>query len=108
MTDSFGLNPWGPGWAQAELVRKHVRTIALGTQTGAQPGHEADEEVADATALLQLMCAYGYDPLTMAQLSGTGYEEVRYRRASAWQAFNIIVGDATQTNRILELARRFG
>lgn len=95
VTDSFGLNPYGPGWAHADIVRKYVDTLALGSRGTTQHGGSADVEVADPTALLKLMCEYAYLPLTMAQLSGTGYEQVIHRRASSWTRFNIVVGDST-------------
>lgn len=95
VTDSFGLNPYGPGWAQAEMVRKYVDTLALGSQASAQRGHNADFEVGDATALLRTISDGTYLGLTMAQLSGWGYGDVFYDATSAWRTFNIVVGDST-------------
>lgn len=107
VTDSFGLNPYGPGWAQAESVRKHAATLALGSQQKAQRGHVADEEIGDPTALLRAMCNAQYTVLTMAQLSGTGYENVFYDRKSSWRMFNIIVGD-TNVDRLAFWNSRIG
>jgi hypothetical protein len=100
VTDSFGLNPYGPEWAQAGVVRDHAATIAMGSRptdrrmAGAHA--EVDEEIANATALLHTILGGKYTLLTMAQLSGTGYEGLHYDRESSWsRGFNIIVGDTT-------------
>lgn len=107
ITDTFGLNPYGPGWVQAETVRKYVKTLALGSQTAAQRGHVADTEVADPTALLRAISDGTYLAITMAQLSGWGYEELSYEIASPWQTFNIIVGD-TSLDRLAFWNSRIG
>jgi hypothetical protein len=107
VTDSFGLNPFGPGWAQAETVRKYVATIALGSRPNAL-GRGADEQVANPTALLDEMWNGKYVVLTMAQPSGTGYDDIFYDRESAWaRTFNIIVGD-TALDRIAFWNARIG
>jgi len=96
VTDSFGINPYGPGWAQAEIVRKYVETLAIGSRTGAQRGQIADREATTTTELLRAMSARADTTLTMAQLCGTGYEDVFHGLASSWRSFNIIVGDTSQ------------
>ncbi len=95
ITDSFGLNPYGPEFATAGLVRKYVETLALGSQEIAPPGHVADISVANTISLLENMSQQPYGVYTMAQLSGMGYENVHFLRASVWKWFNIIVGDTT-------------
>jgi hypothetical protein len=96
VTDSFGLNPFGPGWAQANAVRKYVDTLALGSQATAQRGNVADAEIANPTALLRAMANNTYRAITMAQLSGIGYPDVFRGRVSSWHtSFNIVVGEAT-------------
>lgn len=93
--DSFGLNPYGPGWAQAETVRKYVGTLALGSQATAQRGHVADAEVSDTTTLLRSISDGTHMAITMAQLPGWGYEDLSHGLASPWRTFNILVGDTT-------------
>lgn len=98
VSDSFGINPYGPETVQTETVHKYVELLALGSQATAHRGHTGDREVPNTTALLQAMSQGAYTTLTMAQLCATGYDDVYYPRVSSWKsswrAFNIVVGDA--------------
>lgn len=95
VTDSFGLNPYGPAWVQADAVRKYVGTLAIGSQETAPRGHMADADVANTTALLRNISDGTHTAITMAQLSGWGYEDLSYEVASSWTTFNIVVGETT-------------
>ena len=100
ITDTFGLNPYGPGWIQTRTIRKHVDLIALGSHEGAQHRDTEDPEIADPTILLRVISDGTYPAaISMAQLSGIGYEHILRQRASAWRHFNIVVGD-TAIDRI--------
>jgi hypothetical protein len=107
ITDSFGLNPFGPNTAQAEVVRKYISTVALGNQSDAQHGHIADADVANVPSLLRAMSDGTLNLLTMAQLSGWGYGDVFNEIVSPWPTFNIVVG-STALDRIAFWNSRIG
>ena len=95
ITDSFGIAPFGPGWAQADDVLKYVDTLALGCRENDHQRGAASEDIADATALLARLSAWNPETLTMAQISALAYEAHGHRRARAWDTYNIIIGDTT-------------
>lgn len=107
VSDSFGLNPQGPGWAAYEMVREHIGIMAVGTPSPLMFNQEADASVEDTTSLLRLMASNQYDTYTMAQLSGMGYDHVHHALASVWRFFNIIVGN-TNLDRIAFWNSRVG
>jgi hypothetical protein len=108
VTDSFGLNPHGPGWAQDPIVRKYVDTLVIGERPPRYYAAEADEEVGETNSLLEAMHRESDTTLTMAQLSGAGFGDVFFERSSRWtHGFNIVVGD-TALDRIAFWNGRLG
>ncbi len=95
ITDSFGIAPFGPGWAQANDVQQYADTLALGDRANDQLRSIASEDIADATAVLERLPAWNPETLTMAQISALGYDAHRHRLEAAWDTFNIIIGDTT-------------
>jgi len=107
IADSFGLAPYGPGWAFHDEVRRHAESVALGNLGPVYMGTPASEDVPDRRALLSLLTSSKYETFTMAQLSAMGYDEHYHPLEPAWDTYNIVVGD-TSADRIAFWNARIG
>ena len=100
LADSFGINPFGPGTTQVVAVRKDADIYAVGQRGEAYYRETAEREFESSTEVLNVMAERAYDRMTMAQLSGSGYDGLHYFSESAWRgSFSVVVGD-TPTDRI--------
>ena len=95
VADSFGISDFGPGTAQAEDVLRYANTIALGDRAANPNQSVATKDVADTLALLPRLTSFASETLTMAEMSGIGYDAHHQTLEPAWDIYNIIVGDFT-------------